>query len=85
MYTGKPNLSRGLWGALKGLRENRETVVSKADKGDVCIIMDTKHYTDLAWTHLGDKNTYCRLIRDPTPDLIYEFNTYLQQCLHVIL
>ena len=66
---------------MKDLKTNDDIVVSKADKGNVCVIMDTRHYTDLAWRHLGDDNTYCRLTTDPTPDLVSKFNSYLLRCL----
>ena len=67
--------------ALKGLIENQDLVISKADKGDVTVIMNTSQYLDLAYKHLGDKSTYQLLDVDPIPDIAKQFNLYLDTCL----
>ena len=76
-----PNLPPRLRAALKSLRDNEKIIISKADKGDAVVIMDVEHYTKLAWEHLSDRDTYCPLSADPTPDIVWSFNKYLQQCL----
>lgn len=76
----KPNLSPTLREALKNLKSNKRIVVSKADKGDVAVVLDVNTYTRLAWKHLSDTNTYVRIECDPTSEIVDRFNAYLAQC-----
>ena len=77
----KSNLPNHLRRALSNLRDNKDIIVTKADKGDVCVVMDVDHYLRLAWAHLSDGNTYNVLENDPTQHIVSTFNTYIQQCL----
>ena len=60
---------------------NRDLVISKADKGDVTVVMTTSQYLELAYKHLGDRDTYQVLRVDPTREIVARFNTYLKACL----
>lgn len=70
------DLPRMLSDCLANLRKDESDVVSKADKGDAKVVMDTTHYTQLAWTHLSDENTYHLLESNPTPTLFQHLSTY---------
>ena len=76
----EPNLPPHLDKALSHLRHNQQIVVFKADKGDAIVITGVDHYTNLAWDHLSDGNTYSLLSEDPTPTIVSTFNTYLRRC-----
>ena len=75
------NLSMGERLALKKLVRNENLVICKADKGDITVIMTTAQYLDMAYKHLGDRNTYQPLETDPTRDIVTQFNSYLDTCL----
>ena len=68
------NLPTHLVFALKSLRADKSIVhvISKANKGDKIVIMDSTHYTKFVWDHLSDKNTYMykTLERDPTTEIV---------------
>lgn len=74
------NIPPRLRRALKELQDNKDIIVTSADKGDVVVIMNVSHYTDLAWKHLSDSSTYLPLSEDPTPTIVAEFNAYLRRC-----
>ena len=65
---------------MHALRENRDIVIAKADKGDAIVIMNTAHLVELAHVHLSDRATYQLLKQDPTPDTVMRFNQYLDNC-----
>ena len=75
-----PNLLTRLRKALKDIGENADIVVTKADKGDAIVLMDASHYTDLAWSHLREDNTYQLLSANPTSSIVKNFNKYLRCC-----
>ena len=58
---------------------NRDVVISKADKGDVTVVMSVAHYLELAYKHLGDESTYRVLNSDPTSELAKRFNSYCRR------
>ena len=75
------NLTKAERVALKKLVKNEDLVICKADKGDVTVVMNTLQYLNLAYKHLGDKNTYQPLESDPTQQIAEQFNSYLDTCL----
>lgn len=75
------NLTPPLRSALRALRDDRSIIICKADKGDVTVVMDVEHYTEMAWSHLSDETTYCPLRDDPTSQIAIAFNDYLARCL----
>ena len=77
----KPNLSKAERRALRDLKRNENIVITKADKGDTMVIMDTSHLIELAHKHLSDINTYRLLKEDPTSEVVARFNRYIQDCL----
>ena len=52
--------------ALSKLTKNKEIVVTKADKEDTVVVLDIKQYTELAYRHLNDADTYEKLTKNPT-------------------
>ena len=80
VLSSESNLPLHLRKALSNLKGNRDLVISKADKGDAVVLMDTSHYVDLAWKHLSDQDTYSLLAKDPTSDIVCRFNAYLRKC-----
>ena len=75
------NLDRSESRSLNLLAKNKSLVVSKADKGDTTVIMNSLQYLDLAYKHLSDKETYQLLSEDPTQQIVARFNKYLEHCL----
>ena len=80
-HASRDNLGPQLRKALGRLKEDNSIIISRADKGDQVVVMDTTHYTQLAWQHLRDPNVYERLDRDPTEEMTKNFNNYLEQTL----
>ena len=52
-------------------------MVSKADKGDTVVVMDLEQYTELAYKHLNDPDTYDKLTTDPTAKIVKRFGKYI--------
>ena len=73
-----PNLSPCLYNALKSIKEDESIIISKADKGNVNVIMDVEQYLSLSHQHLSDGKVYKVLKHDPTPEIIACFNAYLK-------
>ena len=65
----EPNLTKAERLALRTLKKNKNIIITKADKGDTTVIMDTSHLIELAHKHLSDVNTYQLLKNEPTPKL----------------
>ena len=63
--------------ALSKLKRNSNVIISKADKGDVAVVLDVTKYTHLAWKHLSDTSTYACLDSDPTSQIVETFNYLL--------
>ena len=76
-----PNLTRTERVALQHLKKNKKIIVTKADKGDTTVIMDSSHLVELAHKHLNDETTYQLLKYDPTPEVVARFNQYILDCL----
>ena len=47
------------------LRINKDIIITKADKGDTTVIMNTTHLLNLAHKHLSDEDTYLLLNTRP--------------------
>ena len=77
----EPYLTKAERLALHGLKKNKNIIITKADKGDTTVIMDTSHLIELAHKHLSDVNAYQLLKNDPTPEVVVKFNLYIQDCL----
>ena len=63
----KPTLSSKETKALKELRNDKNLVISKADKGNTTVVMDEPDYDKRLLTMLEDNTTYQQLQKDPTP------------------
>ena len=74
------NVSRKEREALYALRKNENIVITKTDKGDATIIINTSHLISLVYKHLADQKTYQLLEIDPTPEVVTTFNRYLRDC-----
>ena len=61
------------------LTTDESLVVSKANKGDVVLVLSTTRYLKLAYEHLSDKETYRLLSYDPTEEG-KKFIEYLKTC-----
>ena len=81
---GRVNLTSGERTALRQMLEDKDVVVSKADKGDVTVIMPTSQYLELAYRHLSDESTYQLLRVDPTPEIAERFRAYLDTCVEKV-
>ncbi|KFD45322.1 hypothetical protein M513_13802 [Trichuris suis] len=51
--------------ALRNLRAENERMITKADKGNVVVVLDRSTYIE-KMNHLLDSSTYCSLRSDPT-------------------
>ena len=71
------NLSDEERTALSNLKKNKCIIITKADKGDTVVVMDTTQYTGLAYGHLNDPQTYTRLTGDPTPGIAKGFRKFI--------
>ena len=76
----RTNLTKKERTALYRLKKNKDIIISKADKGDTTVIMNTSQLVELAHEHLGDSSTYQLLTHDPTPEVVSRFNHYIQEC-----
>lgn len=59
-----PNLSTAQILACKELSTLPNIIITKADKGDCIVILDTSYYLSLAYNHLNDNTTYKKLSAD---------------------
>ena len=76
----RSNLSKREQQALRKLIKDDSLVISKADKGDVVVVLSTSQYLDLAHEHLSDNSTYQLLQNDPTQEIVTQFIEYLTTC-----
>ena len=74
------NLSKAERKALYRLKKNKDIIITKIDKGDTTVVMDTSHHVELAQQHLSDPNTYQLLTEDPTQEVVTRFNQYILNC-----
>ena len=56
---------------------HKDIIITKANKGDTIVVMNTSHYVELAHQHLSDLNTYQLLTEDPTQEAATRFNQYI--------
>ena len=68
--TNKPNLTRNERSALKELASNQNIIINKADKGSTIVVRDEKDYIQEGLEHLSDPNTYLKLDRDLTDQVV---------------
>ncbi|KFD51934.1 hypothetical protein M513_07263 [Trichuris suis] len=64
-FTRNPNLDYSDMTALRNLRAENERMITKADKGNVVVVLDRSTYIE-KMNHLLDSSTYCSLRSDPT-------------------
>lgn len=64
------NLSRGEWGALKGLRADHSLIIKPADKGSLVVIMDREQYVREAIRQLEDREFYEELQEPIFPESV---------------
>ena len=76
----KANLTRKERQALRSLKRNKDIIITKADKGDTTVVMNTSCLIALAHKHLADQSTYQLLKEDPTQEVRSRFNQYLIMC-----
>ena len=74
------NITKAERKALYRLKKNKDIVISKADKCDTTVIMNTSHFVELAHQHLSNSNTYQLLTEDPTQEVVVRFNQYILDC-----
>lgn len=76
-----PNVTPEEVAALRALLLNPAVRITKADKGDSFVLLDTDQYLELAYGHLDDPATYARLPSDPTQDIVAELLALLHRLL----
>jgi len=62
----------------KFLKNNKDILVTKADKGQATVIMDMKNYTDKMNLLLQDQSTYSKLKKDPIKKLTTKMSTLVK-------
>ena len=67
--------------ALVNLRKNNSIIISRADKGNKIVIMNTHQYNSKCINLLNDTNTYQTLTNNPHKQSQQTFNNSLQQIL----
>ena len=68
--TVTPNLKK----AAKGLKENKELIIRKADKSSIYVILNKKDYIEKLNNILADSSKFQKITRDPTNSLKKEAN-----------
>lgn len=61
----KQNINKRERKAIQTLSNNSDIIIKEADKGGAVVIMNTKHYKEMAENTLKDENYYKRLERNP--------------------
>ena len=64
LVQASPNLSKDELKALRQLVKDDNLIISKANKGDVVVVLSTAAYLELAYEHLGDRKIYQHLQND---------------------
>ena len=75
-----PNLPKHERKALDQLVKDKSLIISKADDGDVIVLLASTAYVELAYEHLSDNKTYQLLQHDPTEEIVTQFIEYLKNC-----
>ncbi|KFD65066.1 hypothetical protein M514_03302 [Trichuris suis] len=73
----KPNLNRSERDMIKKLRTKKDLVITKADKGNVVVLLDKPHYVDKTLSLLNSA-TYMPIQSDPTLQTRTELRCLLQ-------
>lgn len=63
----------------KFLRDNDDLFVTRADKGQVTVVMNRRDYIDGMTSILSGKSTYRKIIRDPIRQISTMVNEMLVQ------
>ena len=77
----EPNLPVEERKALRDLLNNLDLVITKADKGDITVILKASYYASLGYRHLHDPATYKKLMHDPTPQIVDRYVTWIKSLL----
>uniref|UniRef100_A0A8C5M9N9 Reverse transcriptase domain-containing protein n=1 Tax=Leptobrachium leishanense TaxID=445787 RepID=A0A8C5M9N9_9ANUR len=75
----KNNLSKKEREALDELREDDSITIKPADKGGGIVILNTERYEEESLKILNDPETYIKLRKDPTEDVVAKFHQYLDE------
>uniref|UniRef100_A0A8C5QWP4 Reverse transcriptase domain-containing protein n=1 Tax=Leptobrachium leishanense TaxID=445787 RepID=A0A8C5QWP4_9ANUR len=75
----KNNLSKKERKALDELREDDSITIKPADKGGGIVILSTERYEEESLKILNDPETYIKLRKDPTEDIVAKFHQYLDE------
>jgi hypothetical protein len=73
------NLPRHLKEALKGLQNNENLVIKKADKGSAVVVMNLTDYIHECKQQLENKTNYKPLAADPCPQISSDINLVLNE------
>ena len=63
---------------LNNLRRDESIIITKADKGNILVVMDTKDYDSKLNALLKDEKTYKQLSFDPTDSYTKKFKNELK-------
>ena len=72
-----PNLSIKEKTALKNLRDDKNIVITKTDKGNCTVIIDNEKYEEKIFKLLNDKDTYVILKNDLTKNIEHKLNKFI--------
>lgn len=75
----KRNLTKKETMALKTLKEEKTTILKKADKGGATVLMNLDDYMEEAYNQLQDQKVYRKLTKDPTTEIKREIDIFLQE------
>ena len=75
--TEKANLSNEEFSALRNLRNNKNAVIKKADKGSAVVIMDRNQYLHEAYKQLNNPANYSKLDHPIYPETANEIKNIL--------
>ena len=62
----KSNITKRERVVLKNLKNNKDIIIARADKGHCIVIMDRLEYLQKMETKLSDTTTYVEIHEDPT-------------------
>ena len=72
-----PNLSIKEKKALRNLRDDKNIVITKADKGNCTVIIDKEKYEEKIFKLLNEKDTYVILKKDLTKNIESKLNKFI--------
>ena len=76
-----PNVTKAQKNTLQELRENKETTVTRSDKGGEIVVMKNSSIENLCFEHLNDSATYKRLTKNTTNTIRLKVNKSLSRIL----